>query len=145
VVDGVLAFLRAILISLAATDKESRMRREVINEIIRTEQDYIHDLEVVINVNPLPLISLSDSPLLLLLQRATHLRRLVRCQLFMTPLRMSSILTDADINTIFSNVQLLLGVNMYARVNLCACLTVNWFLNKIFATMCLCAGSSIKT
>jgi hypothetical protein len=34
----------------AGTDKESRMRREVINEIIRTEQDYIHDLEVVIRV-----------------------------------------------------------------------------------------------
>jgi hypothetical protein len=38
-----------VLVS-AGTDKESRMRREVINEIIRTEQDYIHDLEVVIRV-----------------------------------------------------------------------------------------------
>jgi hypothetical protein len=36
-------------------------------------------------------------------------------QLFMTPLRMSNILNDADINTIFSNMQLLLGVNMYVR------------------------------
>ncbi len=36
-------------------------------------------------------------------------------QLFMTPLRMSNILNDADINTIFSNTQLLLGVNMYVR------------------------------
>lgn len=33
----------------------------------------------------------------------------------MTPLRMSNILNDADINTIFSNMQLLLGVNMYVR------------------------------
>lgn len=63
------------------------MRREVINEIIRTEQDYIHDLEVVI-------------------------------RLFMTPLRMSNILNDADINTIFSNMQLLLGVNMEFNQNL---------------------------
>lgn len=31
----------------------------------------------------------------------------------MTPLRMSNILPDGDINAIFSNVQLLLGVNRY--------------------------------
>jgi hypothetical protein len=68
-------------------------------------------------------------------------------QLFMTPLRMSNILNDADINTIFSNMQLLLGVNMYvpglSRQSIVPCMHVTTTMVLTGAHMH--AGSSTRT
>ncbi len=96
---GLVSSMESLASSSSATNLTTRER--VIKEIIDTEEDYIRDLETVINVSvisSLICVLLSDLPILQ--------------QVFMTPLREDQMIISKDqLNNIFSNLEMICKVN----------------------------------